>query len=153
MIFEPNRTYNRLGKRQRALITDMFENGLAISQALEKNKIPKWLFRKWKANPFFMEQCREQVNEATQQNTILLARVFPQAAKRLAELLVSEKDEIVRKVCVNLIEMRKADIEHDLARKEDDDQTKNKYNLTQEKAAKIWAVLAEKDPPKTPAKS
>jgi hypothetical protein len=150
---QPNRTYNRLGKRQRAFITDMFENGLTASQALEKNKIPKWLFRKWKANPFFMEQCREQVNEATQQNTILLARVFPQAAKRLAELLVSEKDETVRKACIDLIGLRKADIEQDLARKENDGQMKNKYNLTQEKAAKIWAVLAEKDMPKTAVKS
>ena len=142
------RNYHRLGKRQRAVITDMFENGLTKSQALEKNKVPKWLFRKWQANDFFIEQSRERVREATQQSNIVVARIFPQAAKRLAELIISEKDETARKACLDLVTLRKADIEQDAIRQEKEAQNPNKYNLTEEKAAKIWAVLAEKTTPK-----
>ena len=147
-MLQTKRNYNRLGKRQRAVIADMFENGLTKSQALEKNKVPKWLFRKWQANDFFVEQSRERVREATQQSNIVVARIFPQAAKRLAELIISEKEETARKACLDLVTLRKADIEQDAIRQEKEAQNPNKYNLTHEKAAKIWAVLAEKDTPK-----
>lgn len=140
------RKYHRLGKRQRAVITDMFENGLTKSQALEKNKVPKWLFRKWQANDFFVEQSRERVREATQQSSLVVARIFPQAAKRLAELIISEKDEIARKACLDLVSLRKADIEQEQTEKaEDEDEP---LDISDEKASRMLAILAEDDEPK-----
>jgi hypothetical protein len=142
----PNtRNYHRLGKRQLAVINDMFENALAEPEALAKNHVSKWLYKKWLANPFFIAQFDARFYEAVRRSKSLVAQYLPLAVERLLQLTVSEKDETARKACLDLISLQSAD--PDLQSQNPQDQKdKNAPHISPEKASKMLAILAEPEP-------
>ena len=69
--------------------------------------------------------------------------MLPRLPKNLSTLIKSQKEETSRKACVDIITLWKNDeADHMPAQKDSPDQMPQ---LSQEKAAKIWAVLAENE--------
>ena len=69
--------------------------------------------------------------------------MFAAGCRKLAHLIDSEKEETARKACVDVISLWHNDDAQQVPEKTDcQNQTPQ---LSQEKAAKIWAVLAEKE--------
>jgi hypothetical protein len=142
MNFKPNRGH--ISSRQRAVIDDMLKNGLTEKEALEKHGITPIRYRRWLKGGLYMQEINVAIDAAMRQQKFTIAQCLPDAADKLTELIDTEKGETVRKACLDIIALQKADAPPQIVQQ--DGQTQNKYNLTQEKAAKIWAVLAEKEP-------
>jgi len=94
---ETKRDYCRLGKKQLAVITDIFENALTEADALEKNHVSKWLYQKWLDNPIFLAELDARFDEALRRSKFLIAHCLPLAVQRLVQLIVSEKEETARR--------------------------------------------------------
>ena len=138
------RDYCRLGKRQLAVITDIFENALTETDALAKNHVSKWLYQKWLDNPTFLDELDARFDQALRRSKFLIAHCLPLAVQRLVQLIVSEKDETARKACLDLISLQLSNAglqnsKNPLPRKE------LPAKLTPEKASKMLAILAEPD--------
>jgi hypothetical protein len=141
---EPKRNPGHLGKVQRAVMKDLLESQLPEYEILEKHKVCPWRYRIWLKNGLFAREYNARVDARMRQGKLIMLRCFPQAAEKFVNLIESVKEETSRKACVNLISLWKSDEAGQTpADKNDHDQTPQ---LSQEKAAKIWAVLAEKEP-------
>ncbi len=133
----------RLSDKQRAVINDLFQNGLPESETLEKHNISPRRYRQWLENGLFTQEINYRIEAAMRQSKVVMARWLPLAAERLAQLTISEKDETARKACLDLISMHKTDVEQEIA---DNPQLQNQLpQLSGEKASKLLAVLAEND--------
>jgi len=142
MNFKQNRGH--ISSRQRTVIDDILKNGLTEKEALEKHRITPIRYRRWLKGGLYMQEINVAIDAAMRQQKFTIAQCLPDAADKLTELIDTEKGETARKACLDIIALQKADVTPQIAQQ--DNQTQNKYNLTQEKAAKIWAVLAEKEP-------
>jgi len=148
------RNYCRLGKRQLAVITDIFENALTEADALEKNRVTKWLYKKWLDNPFFLAEFDARFDQALRRSKFLIAHCLPLAVQRLVQLIVSEKDETARKACLDLISLP---LSNAGLQNSQNPQPRNKGRkpsltglpqISDEKASRMLAILAE--PEQTP---
>jgi len=144
------RNYCRLGKKQLAVITDVCENALTEADALEKNRVTKWLYKKWLDNPAFTAELDARFEEALRRSKFLIAHCLPLAVQRLVQLIVSEKDETARKACLDLISFQSSRWLTPLS----DAALQNSQNpqpqeelpkLSPEKASRMLAILAEPD--------
>ena len=139
------RNRGHLSGRQRAVIDDMLRNGLTEHDALEKHGITPIHHRRWLKGGLYMQEINAAIDAATRQRKFTIAHCLPDAAEKLAELIGTEKGETARKACLDIIALQNADADRQPPQENNDDQIRSKYNLTEEKAAKIWAVLAQKD--------
>jgi hypothetical protein len=138
------RNYCRLGKKQLAVIADIFENALTEADALAKNRVSKWLYQKWLDNPTFLDELDARFDQALRRSKFLLAHCLPLAVQRLVQLIVSEKEETARKACLDLISLQLSD---DLQNFKNPQSRKElPPKLTPEKASKMLAILAEPEP-------
>ncbi len=138
------RNYHRLGKKQLALITDIFENALTEADALAKNHISKWLYKKWLDNPSFTAELDARFNEALRRSKFLIVHCLPLAVQRLVQLIVSEKDETARKACLDLISLQLSDAG---LKNPQNSQPQNRLpQISDEKASRMLAILAEPEP-------
>ena len=147
------RNYCRLGKRQLAVITDIFENALTEADALEKNRVTKWLYKKWLDNPFFLAEFDARFDETLRRSKFLIAHCLPLAVQRLVQLIVSEKDETARKACLDLISFQSSRWLTPLSdaglQNSQNSQPQNRLpQISDEKASRMLATLAE--PEQTP---
>jgi hypothetical protein len=143
MNVKPKRGH--ISSRQRAVIDDILKNGLTERQALENHGVTRIRYRRWLKGGLYMQELNDAIDAAMRQQKFTIAHCLPDAAEKLTELLDTEKGETARKACLDIIELQRSDIAPRITQKDTDDQTQNKYNLTQEKAAKIWAILAQKN--------
>ena len=140
------RNYRRLGKKQLAVITDVCENALTEADALEKNHVSKWLYKKWLENPSFTAELDARFDEAIRRSKFLIAHCLPLAVQCLVQLIVSEKDETARKACLDLISLQLSDA---ALQNSQNPQPQNRLpQISDEKASKLLAILTE--PPQTP---
>jgi hypothetical protein len=139
----PKRNFGHLSKTQQIFIEDMF-SGLGEYETLKKHNITQARYRKWLRNGLFAHEINLRIESAMRQGKLAMARCLPKAAKRLTNLTASQKDETARKACLDVISLRHADIEQETEKKTQSDN--QQFQLSQQKAAKIWAVLAEKEP-------
>ena len=140
------RNYCRLGKRQFAVITDIFENALSEADALAKNHVSKWLYKKWLANPAFLAELDARFDQSIRQTRFLITRCLPCAVQRLAQLIVSEKDETARKACLDLISLQSSDPSPQNSQNQQLNENEDKDihpHISPEKASRMLAILAE----------
>lgn len=94
---------HRPSKRQRLVIDDLFESGLAEAEVLAKHKVRVNTFRKWlRAGPFAQE-LSFRIESARRQSELLIARYAPVAAAKLVALATDSKEETARKACLDII--------------------------------------------------
>ena len=116
------------------------------AQALRKNRVSPFRYRKWLKNPLFKREFVDRKESLERQRKFILISSLPQAVRRLAELIHSEKDEIARKACMDILNIMKADEEkEEKERAERAGHQSHMPQISEAKAAKIWAVLAEPD--------
>jgi len=126
-----------LGNKQRAVINDMFKNGLTEPETLEKHNIRPCRYRKWLENGMFKQEIDARIEAAMRQSKLVMARWLPLAAERLAQLTISEKDETARKACLDIISLHTPETEHKTV-----EEVKPK-ELPPEVASKLLAALVE----------
>jgi hypothetical protein len=101
------RTYHRLGRRQIAVLNDMFDNGLTESEAIAKNNVSRWLFLRWVSKPAFKGACEIRQGDSLRLGERLICKNLPRAAQKLSELIAAEKDAISIKACSDLIALKR----------------------------------------------
>ena len=135
----------RLTKRQLDVIDDLFAGQLDEQEILDKYKLSRKLYNKWKNDGDFTAQFESRIADAYHQSNILIARYAPVAAAKLIQLTESDKPETARKACLDIISMplltagRKA-------QPSDESQPADispSVSLNAETAGKLLAVLAE----------
>jgi len=92
-----------LSVRQKALIDELAAGTTDISAALQKHRISKQLYRQWLKLPEFAGELLFQRDCGFAQSRMILARFAPAAAARLVALTESDKEETVRKACLDII--------------------------------------------------
>jgi len=139
-----------LSDKQRAVINDLFQNGLPELETLEKHNISPCRYRKWLENGLFTQEFNARIDAAMRQSKLVMARWLPLATERLAQLTISEKDETARKACLDVISLHTPETEQKTTQDAQAAQTKQippRLPLSPEKISKMLAMLAEKDTP------
>ena len=137
---KPKRYRGHLGKKQRAVIEDMFKNGLSEHEVLEKYKIHPCRYRDWLENGMFKKEIDARIDAAIRQSKLVMARWLPLAAERLAQLTISEKDETARKACLDVISLHTPETEQKTV---EEVKPKELPSLPPEVASKLLAALVE----------
>jgi hypothetical protein len=137
-----------LTKRQMAVIDALFEGGLDEAAVLAKHKVSTRLYRAWLADDLFADELRFRIDSAKRTSELIIARYSPVAAAKLVGLIDSEKDETVRRACLDILASTR---QRDEATTESDDSNEYQQDLPPAVASKLLAVLAEhKDDSATP---
>ncbi len=135
----------QLTKRQLAVIEDLFGGELDEQAILDKYKLSRELYNKWRNDDSFTEQFERRIADAYRQSTVLIARYAPVAAAKLIQLTESDKPETARKACLDIISMpiltaNKKTQPSDEPQHAD---TQQPASLTAQTAGRLLAVLAE----------
>ena len=142
-----------LTRRQLDVIEDMVRGDMDEPQLLSKHRLTRRLFRLWLKQERFAGELSLRKSSAQRQSGFLLARYSPTAAAKLVALTESEKDETVRKACLDIIAAAAKLPAKVLPESTGDDtaeaETAALPSVSAEKASKVLAILAEKKPEKT----
>jgi hypothetical protein len=137
---------NRLTKRQRDVLDDLFAGVSSEQDILEKHKVSKRLYDRWLADDGFAAEFQRRLQNARRQGELLIARYSSVAAVKLIELTQSKNPETARKACLDIITVLRPD-----SAKPDADTTQENADapieLPPELAGRLLAALAS-DPPK-----
>ncbi|MFA5423863.1 MAG: hypothetical protein WC374_08405 [Phycisphaerae bacterium] len=98
-----------LTKKQMSVIDEMFAGELDISAILEKHKISPRLYDKWLADDGFKAEFTRRIEWLNLQSQALIARYASFAAAKLVALTDSEKEEVRRKACLDIISLPRLD--------------------------------------------
>jgi hypothetical protein len=134
-----------LSKRHRAVIKDMVKNGLAEYEALEKHEISAYEYRKWLKAGVFRRELDARVAATMQQSRLVMAQCMVQVICKLAEIIRTGKGETARKACLDLIALRKSELERETAEKAEGQE--EPLNISDEKIGKMLDILAEDEKP------
>jgi len=94
-----------LTKRQRQVLEELFAAGGDEARALQKCRVPQWVYRRWLEEPVFLEELGLRMESVGRQTRVVLAKGGPVVAARLVELTQGEKEETARKACVDVLSM------------------------------------------------
>ncbi|MHC4103349.1 MAG: hypothetical protein ACYSR9_00305 [Planctomycetota bacterium] len=135
----------QLTKRQLAVIEDLFTGRLEEQEILEKYKLNRKLYNKWWDNDTFKEQFENRIADAYRQSTVLIANYATTAAAKLIQLTGSDKPEVARKACLDIISMPMltASKKAQPSNEPQSFDTQPPVSLNTETAGKLLAVLAE----------
>jgi hypothetical protein len=142
-------TKKQLSKRQLAVIEDMFTGELDEQGVLDKHNVSRSLYGKWLADETFAERYEKRIDWAYRHSSALIARYAPLAAAKLVALTDSEKEEVARKACVDIISMgspgdKNPPIRRDAKYSDNSPSTNNETPpFSPQTAGKLLAVLAE----------
>ena len=110
----------KLTKRQLAVIEDILSGELTEAEVLKKHKVGLAVYRKWCSSEAFVKEMLRREAGFKRQSELLLARYAPLAAAKLVALTDSEKDETVRKACLDIISAAGEDCKAGAAGKDKD---------------------------------
>lgn len=135
----------QLTKRQLAVIEDLFGGELDEQAILDKYKLSRELYNKWRNDDSFTEQFERRIADAYRQSTVLIARYAPVAAAKLIQLTESDKPETARKACLDIISMPTltANKKTQPSDKHQPADTQQPASLNAQTAGRLLAVLAE----------
>lgn len=135
----------QLTKRQLDVVEDLFAGRLDEQAILDKYKLSRKLYNKWRNDDSFIEQFDKRIADAYHQSAVMIARHATEAAEKLIELTGSDRPETARKACLDIISMPILTA-REKARSSDETQpadTQPPLSLNAETAGKLLAVLAE----------
>lgn len=134
----------QLTKRQLAVIEDLFSGELDEQAVLDKHKVSKKLYNKWQSDVNFIEHFDGRIAAAYRQSSALIASYAPLAAARLIRLTESDKPDVARRACLDIISMPRTISDFRLPIDELKSEAENrKSKISQQTAGKLLAVLAE----------
>jgi hypothetical protein len=129
-----------LSKRQLAVIDELFAGGMDETEVLQRHKVSTRLYRRWLANELFAGELRFRIESARRTGELIIARYTPTAAVKLVGLIDSDKDETVRRACLDIIS---AGRQTDAATTDSAESNESQPDLSPALASKLLAVLAE----------
>lgn len=101
------RKKNAPTKRQLDLIDDLFAGELDEAAVLEKHDVTARIYGRWQADDAFIEHLEKRIAAAHRSSAALIARYAPVAAAKLIQLTQSDKEEVARRACLDVISMQK----------------------------------------------
>jgi hypothetical protein len=138
----PKPNHGHLGRKQRAVINDLL-NGINKYNSLEKNKVKPYQFSKWLQSKLFRRELVARIDAQKRQAKFVMVHFYPKAADRLAKLIDSDKQETARKACSEIISLHAANEPE----QNETDKMPNYPKISDEKAARMLAILAEPEKP------
>ena len=133
-----------LSAKQLAVIEDLFEGGLQEREILKKHNLSRKLYEKWLADEAFSRRLDRCVEWEYRKSAFRLARSTRDAVSNLVKLAESEKGEIARKACLDIITISANRLSGTNTQPGDNPAPPpDSPPLTPETADKILAVLAE----------
>ena len=135
----------QLTKRQFDVIEDLFAGELDEQAILDKYKLSRKIYNKWRNDDSFTEQFEKRIADAYRQSAVLIARYVPVAAAKLIQLTETDKPETARKACLDIISLPilKAGGKAQPSDEPQPADTLQQVSLNAETAGKLLAVLAE----------
>ena len=130
-----------LTKRQLAVIEELFSDELTEQQVLNKYKVSRTLFNKWLSDETFIEHFDKCIVAAYRQSIAYLARYAELAASKLVRLTESDKPDIARRACLDIISMLNGSNENPQFQKQESKTPEQ--TLSTETARRILAALAD----------
>lgn len=135
---------DRLSKRQRAVVEDLFAGELDEASVLAKHKVSRKLYEKWLADKRFNDAVNRRIARAHRQGLLIIARYAPLAASKLVQLTASDSPETARKACLDIMSMGSAGLAATPAVPVNDSQPgQSPTELAPEAASRLLAALAE----------
>jgi hypothetical protein len=134
----------KLSKKQLAVIDDLFSGELDEQVILDKHKVRRNVYNKWRADGLFASEFDRRIMSAHRQSAALIAKYAPLAAAKLVQLTESEKGETARKACVDIISLP-ALLDKRIAPPSESqtDETQTLQQITEQKASRLLAALAQ----------
>jgi len=133
----------QLSKKQLAVLEDLFGGELGEVEILKKHGISRHVYNKWLAEELFFEQFRGHLAGVRLQSELLIARYTAAATVKLIELTESEKPEVARRACLDIISQPGKNERVRPAEKRQEKTTEGpRPKLSKDQAGKILAVLA-----------
>ena len=134
----------KLSKKQLAVIDDLFSGELDELAVLEKLKVSRNVYNGWLADGLFASEFDRRIMSAHRQSAALIAKYAPLAAAKLVQLTESEKVETARRACLDIISLQALlDKRMDPPNESQSDQTHPLQQMTEQRASRLLAVLAQ----------
>jgi hypothetical protein len=130
----------KLTPKQLSVIDDLFEGGLDEAGVLAKHKVSTRLYRRWLSDELFADELRFRIESARRTGELIIARYTPVAAAKLVGLIDSDKDETVRRACLDIMS---AGRQTDAATTDSAPSNEYQPDLPPALASKLLEVLAE----------
>jgi hypothetical protein len=134
-----------LTKKQLAVIDEMFAGEsryIGIEAILEKHSVTRRLYNKWLGDESFKAEFTRRIEWLNLQSQALIARYASLAAAKLVALTDSEKEEMRRKACLDIISLPRL-IEKNQTGKTADGDTEPIENLHPDTASRLLEALAQ----------
>ncbi|MGD0597691.1 MAG: hypothetical protein ABSA64_09270 [Sedimentisphaerales bacterium] len=130
---------NKITKKQRDVIDDLFAGELEEQQVFEKHRINKRLYDKWLTEENFAGEFDRRIKSAHRHGELIIARFANVAAAKLVQLTESENQETSRKACLDVINYLRQKAE---PVPDDQPEAEKLPDLPPELASRLLAVLA-----------
>lgn len=133
-----------LTEKQLAVLDDLFNSELDERAVLKKHRVRRGTYERWLADETFSERFKQYVNVLSRRSELLLAKSSCAAAKKLIELTESEKGEIARRACLDIMGTPKRISQQlEVAKVSECREGADIPQLSARAASKLLAVLAE----------
>ena len=129
--------------RQLRAIDEMFASGGDENAVLRKLSISPEKWNRWRSQRHFNKALEAKMKTLNQNGQMLLLQHSSWVSARLLELCNSEKEEVSRKACLNVLQLNSETVEKNTSTENAQTNEEEKTHLTDEQASKILAVLAE----------
>lgn len=134
------RKQKRLSKRQLAVIEELFAGGMDEMEVLQRHEVSTQLYREWLADALFAGELKFRIESAKRAGELIIARYTPVAAAKLVSLIDSDKDETVRRACLDIMSAAR---QTDTVTTDSAESNEYQPDLPPALATKLLAVLAE----------
>jgi len=94
-----------LTKKQLSVIDEMFAGEMDVEAILERHNVTRRLYNKWLGDENFKAEFTRRIDWLNLQSQALIARYASLAAAKLVALTDSEKEEVRRKACLDIISL------------------------------------------------
>ena len=85
---------------------DLFKGTLSEVEVLKKHKISTPMYRKWlDDDKMFSDEFAFRIQAGKRQCELIIANYAPAAAAKLIELMEGQKEETIRKACLDIISL------------------------------------------------
>ncbi len=132
-----------LTRRQLAVVADLFEGRMDETEILARHKVSTRLYRAWLDDELFEDELKFRIDSARRSGELIIARYTPVAAAKLIGLIDSDKDETVRRACLDIMSAARERIESGPVDPAAQNAGDSRADLPPALASKLLAVLAE----------
>ena len=134
----------QLRKKQLAVIDELFLGELDEGAILDKHKVSRVVYNKWQKDERFIEEFDRRIISAHRQSEVLIARYATLAAAKLIRLIESDKEEVARRACLDIISrVRPGGEKSKISGKGKKGVERKKTPITGRTASRLLKVLAE----------